>query len=483
MSPFKPINRSTNYLFPPSVDDWLPEPHLARFVVDVVEQLDLREIERAYRGAGTEAFHPALLLSILTYGYATGVFGSRKLERATYDSVAFRYVAANEHPDHDTLNTFRKRFLPQIEGLMVQVLLIAQAMKLVSLGHIALDGTKVKANASQHSALSYGHSLKLEQQLKEEVRKLLALAIAADSEAVPDGMSLPEEIALRSDRLEAIAAAKIKIEARARERFEQEQADYQTKLARREAKSKETGKPPRGQPPTPPKIGPADKDQVNLTDDESRIMKVSGGGFEQCYNAQVAVDMDSLLIVGSNTVQACNDKQQIEPMLKKLDALPDALGHIGTLVADTGFYSEANVNACATHDILPLIAVSREAHHPDPLARFTEPPPRVADATAVEAMRHRLKTKAGRALYAQRKCTVEPVIGIVKSVLGFRQFLLRGLDNVKGEWNLVAMAWNLKRMHVLTGEVSPPDRPLTVKNHRCRQIVRSIYPAARGAAV
>ena len=451
MSPFKPINRHTSYLFPPSVDDWLPEQHLARFVVDVVEQLDLKEMERVYRGAGTEAFHPALLLSILIYGYATGVFGSRKLERATYDSVAFRYVAANEHPDHDTLNTFRKRFLPQIEGLMVQVLLIAQAMKLVSLGHIALDGTKVKANASQHSALSYGHSLKLEQQLKEEVRKLLALAIAADSEAVPDGMSLPEEIALRSDRLEAIAAAKIKIEARARERFEQEQADYQTKLARREAKSKETGKPPRGQPPTPPKIGPADKDQVNLTDDESRIMKVSGGGFEQCYNAQVAVDMDSLLIVGSNTVQACNDKQQIEPMLKKLDALPDALGHIGTLVADTGFYSEANVNACATHDILPLIAVSREAHHPDPLARFTEPPPRVADATAVEAMRHRLKTKAGRALYAQRKCTVEPVIGIVKSVLGFRQFLLRGLDNVKGEWNLVAMAWNLKRMYVLTG--------------------------------
>ncbi|MEK7759255.1 MAG: IS1182 family transposase [Pseudomonadota bacterium] len=451
MSPFKPINRHTSYLFPPSVDEWLPEQHLARFVVDVVEQLDLKEMERAYRGAGTEAFHPALLLSTLIYGYATGVFGSRKLERATYDSVAFRYVAANEHPDHDTLNTFRKRFLPQIEGLMVQVLLIAQAMKLVSLGNVALDGTKVKANASRHSALSYGHSLKLEQQLREEVARLLALAEATDNEALPDGMNLPEEIARREDRLSAIAAAKAKIEARANERFEQEQAVYQAKLNQREAKSKETGKPPRGQPPTPPQAGPADKDQINLTDEESRIMKVSGGGFEQCYNGQIAVDMDSLLIVKTNTVQACNDKQQIEPMLKKLDTLPDALGKVSALVADTGFYSEANVNACARSEITPLIAVSREEHHPDPLARFTAPPPLESGATAVEAMRHRLKTKDGRALYAKRKCTVEPVIGIVKSVLGFRQFLLRGLENVQGEWNLVALAWNLKRMHVLAG--------------------------------
>lgn len=451
MSPFKPINRHTNYLFPPSVDDWLPEQHLARFVVDVVEQLDLKEMERAYRGAGTEAFHPALLLSTLIYGYATGVFGSRKLERATYDSVAFHYVAANEHPDHDTLNTFRKRFLPQIEGLMVQVLLIAQAMKLVSLGHVALDGTKVKANASQHSALSYGHSEKLEQQLREEVARLLALAEAADNEAVPDGMSLPEEIARREDRLSAMAAAKAKIEARARERFEQEQTVYQAKLDQRDAQSKESGKPPRGKPPTPPQAGPRNKDQVNLTDDESRIMKVSGGGFEQCYNAQVAVDMDSLLIVKTNTVQACNDKQQIEPMLKQLLALPDELGHLTTLVADTGFYSEANVNACAINEIIPLIAVSREAHHPDPLERFTEPPPLAETATPTERMRHHLKTKKGRALYGRRKCTVEPVIGIIKSVLGFRQFLLRGLENVKGEWDLVAMAWNLKRMHVLTG--------------------------------
>ena len=451
MSPFKPINRGTNYLFPPSVEEWLPEHHLARFVVDVVEQLDLKEMEQAYRGTGTEPFHPALLLSILVYGYATGVFSSRKLERATYDSVAFRYVAANEQPDHDTLNAFRQRFLRQIEGLMVQVLQIAQAMKHVKLGNIALDGTKVKANASKHSALSYGHIVKLEQQLREEVAKLLALAEAADNEAVPDGMDLPEEIARREDRLLAIAAAKAKIEARANERFEQEQADYQAKLKKREAKAKQTGKPPRGKPPTEPSAGPLDQDQINLTDEESRIMKVSGGGFEQCYNAQVSVDIDSLLIVTTNTVQACNDKQQIEPMLKQLAALPDELGVVKALVADTGYESLANVKACTANDIIPLIAVRREEHHPDPLERFTEPPPLAADATDVDRMRHRLKTKDGRALYAKRKCTVEPVIGIIKSVLGFRQFSLRGLQKVKGEWDLVALAWNLKRMYVLAG--------------------------------
>ncbi len=380
MNRFIPIDRQSDYLFPPSVEEWLPEKHLARFVVDVIDQMDLSALTRAYAGKGSAAHHPSVLLGVLVYGYATGVFSSRKIERATYDSVAFRYIAANTHPDHDTLATFRKRFLPQVEGLFVQILLLAAEMKLLKLGNIALDGTKVKANASKHSALSYGHSQKLEQQLKEEVRKLLAMAETADNEAVPDGMSLPEEIIRREDRLSAIAAAKVKIEARANERFEQETAVVQAKLNKRAAKSKETGKPPRGKPPAPPQVG-----------------------------------------------------------------------KVNALVADTGFYSEANVNACAANEIIPLIAVSREEHHPDPLKRFTQPPPLGACATAVDAMRHRLKTKEGRGLYAQRKCTVEPVIGIVKSVLGFRQFLLRGLDNVKGEWDLVALAWNLKRMYVLTG--------------------------------
>ena len=451
MSHFQPIQRDTDFLFPPSINDWLPEQHLARFVVEIVEQLDLKAMERVYRGAGSAPFHPALLLSILVYGYSTGVFSSRKLEHATYDSIAFRYVAADTHPDHDTLNSFRKRFLKQIEGLMVQVLLIARTMGVLKLGNIALDGTKIKANASKHSALSYGHIKKLEQQLREEVAKLMALADAADNEKIPAGMDLPAEIARREDRLKAMASARATIEKRAQERFQHEQASYQAKLDQRAAKARTRGKPARGKPPAAPIAGALDKDQINLTDDQSRIMKVAGGGFEQCYNGQLAVDMDSLLILRTDTVQASNDKQQVEPMLKQLQTLPVELGTPVTLVADTGYYSEANVNACGVHAITPLIAVGRDAHHPDPMARFTEPAPLADAATAVEKMRHGLKTKDGRRIYAQRKCTVEPVIGIIKSVLVFRQFLLRGLENVKGELDLVALAWNMKRMYVLAG--------------------------------
>lgn len=452
MARFIPIQRDNDYLFPPSMSDWLPEHHLSRFVVEIVEQLDLKPMEKAYGTSGSDAFHPALLLSIMIYGYATGVFSSRKLEQATYDSVAFRFVAANTHPDHDTLNTFRKRFLKEIEALLVQVLLIAHAMNLFKLGNIALDGSKIKANASKHSALSYGHIKKLEEQLKGEVKKLMAMAEEANSEqTIPDGMNLPEEIARREDRIKAIATAKTKIEERAKERHQQERAEYEAKVSKREEKAKQSVKPPPGNAPVAPTEGVRDGDQINLTDEESRIMKVSGGGFEQCYNAQLAVDMDSMLIVNTDTVQACNDKQQILPALERLAALPKALGKLDNLVADTGYCSEANVKACVEKNVTPLIAVSREEHHLDPLARFTEPPPLKENATEMEKMRHQLQTKAGRAIYAQRKSTVEPVLGIVKSVLGFRQFSLRGLENVKGEMKLVAMAWNLKRMFVLAG--------------------------------
>ena len=451
MSRFKPIKREMNDLFPPSMNDWLPEQHLARFIVEIVEQLDVQPMERAYGTSGSAPFHPALLLSILVYGYATGVFSSRKLEHATYDSIAFRFVAADEHPDHDTLNTFRKRFLKDIEVLMVQVLMIARTMGVLKLGNIALDGSTLNANASRHSALSYGHIKKLEEQLQGEVRKLMELAEAADNETIPDGMNLPEEITRREDRLKAIAVAKIKIEKHAKERFDQEQADDQAKLDTHAAKSRDSGKPARGTRPVPPVEGARDKDQINLTDEESRIMKVSGGGYEQCYNGQVAVDMDSLLIVTTDTVQAGNDKQQVAPILTQLKALPAELGQPVNLVADTGYFSAANVKACGEQAMTPLIAMKREAHHPDPLARFTEPPPLKEDATEGETMRHVLLTRAGRALYAKRKCTVEPVIGIIKAILGFRQFSLRGLAHVTGEWNLVAMAWNVKRMCVLAG--------------------------------
>ncbi len=277
------------------------------------------------------------------------------------------------------------------------------------------------------------------------------LAAAADNEKIPDGMNVPKEIARREDRIKAIGEAKAKIEKRAKERHTEEEAEYNAKVAKREEKVQQNGKPPRGKAPVAPVEGARDSDQINLSDEESRIMKVSGGGFEQCYNGQLAVDMDSMLIVNTDTVQACNDKQQIQPALERLAGLPDAVGKLEHLVADTGYCSEANVKACVEQKVIPLIAVSCEHHHLDPMARLTEPPPLKENATEMESMRHRLLTMAGRALYAQRKSTVEPVIGIIKSVLGFRQFSLRGLENVKGELNLVAMAWNLKRMFVLAG--------------------------------
>jgi transposase/IS5 family transposase len=449
MSNFRPVDRHTAYLLPPSVDEWLPEDHLARFIVEVVDSLDLRAMASAYGGRGSAAYHPSLLLSLLIYGYATGVFSSRRIERATYDSVAFRFIAAGSHPDHDTLATFRRRFLDELAGLFVQILEVAQEMKLLKLGTISLDGTKVKANASRHSALSHGHIEKLEAQLKAEVQELLALAEQADQSNVPDGVSLPEEIQRREDRLKAMAAAKVKIEARAKARFEREQADYQAKLTAREDKQKKTGKKPGGRPPKPPVAGPKAQDQVNLTDEESRIMPVAGGGFEQAYNAQAAVDTSSMLVVVPAVTQACNDKEQVEPMLERLAELPESLGKADQLLGDTGYFSAGNVAACEAAGVDPHLAVKREHHHRPPLERFTEPAALAEDATPAERMAHKLRTKAGRAAYALRKQTVEPVFGIIKSVLGFRQFSLRGLKGVSGEWSLVCLAWNLKRMAVL----------------------------------
>jgi len=449
MSNFIVTDRNTDYLLPPSVNDWLGEDHLARFVVEVIDQLDLSNLTRQYAGRGSKAHHPATLLAILVYGYATGVFSSRRLERATYDSVAFRYIAANSHPDHDTLATFRRRFLDELSSLFVQVLEMAQEMKLLKLGTVCLDGTKIHANASRHSALSHGHIEKLEVQLKAEVQELLALAEAADQADIPDGVSLPEEIKRREDRLKVMAEAKAKIAARAAERHTREKAEYDEKMAGRAAKEKDTGQKPRGKPPKPPVEGARDNDQINLTDEESRIMPAAGGGFEQSYNAQAAVDASTMLVVATGVTQAPNDKEQVAPMLGTLKAQSDRLGKVKRLIADTGFSSEKNIKACETVHIEPLIAVAREEHHPGWRERHSEPSPLPVAATPMQAMAHRLKTKVGRAAYALRKQTVEPVFGIIKSVMGFRQFSLRGLNKVSAEWTLVCLAWNVKRMAVL----------------------------------
>lgn len=447
MNRFIPYNREQQYLLPPSMNDWLPENHLARFIVEVVEQLDLTKLTRQFSGCGSAAYHPAMMLALLVYGYAIGVFSSRKIERATYDSVAFRYIAADLHPDHDTLANFRKTFVVEIEDLFVQVLTMAQAMKLVKVGQIALDGTKVKANASKHKALSHGHIEKLEKQLHEEVQRLLQRASEADQEALAEGIDLPDEIARREDRLEALGEAKAKIAERVQKRDEQAQQAYEEKVARREAQ-RAAGKKPKGREPQAPKTGPQAKDQINLTDEESRMMP-SSQGFVQGYNAQAAVDVDTMLVLAATVSQEPNDKQQVEPMLEELAALPEALGKANVLLADNGYFSQNNVEACAGRDLTPLIAAGRERHHLPLAERLAIDPAPPESADPVSQMIHELKTPKGRALYARRKCTVEPVFGIIKQVMGFRQFSLRGLKAVSGEWKLVTMAFNLKRMHVL----------------------------------
>ena len=445
------IDRDTPYLLPASIQDYLPEDHLARFVVEMVDLLDMGGILGVYAGRGKTPYHPAMLVALLFYGYATGTFSSRKLEKATYDSIAYRYICANTHPDHDTIASFRKRFLKELEGFFVEILMIGQALGLVKLGTVSLDGTKIKANASKHKALSWEHANKLEVQLKAEVEELMRRAEEADSSSLAEELDIPEELKRREARLKKIVRAKAEIKARAQARFEREQAEYEAKLARRKAKQARTRKKPDGRPPKAPSTEPQAKDQVSLSDEDSRIMP-SHGSFEQSYNAQAGVDVDTHVIVEQHISQQPNDKQEVTPALERLQQLPEAIGEAEKLLADTGYFSEANVNACGTNGIDPYIPENRQGHNEPLQERMVDDPPAPEQPSAVEAMRHRLKTREGKVIYARRKATVETVFGIIKQVQGFRQFLLRGLDAVAGEWSLVCIGWNLKRFHTLQAE-------------------------------
>ena len=446
---FRQIDRETPYLFPPLIEDWLPEEHLARFVVDIVAQLNLEPLRNAYSGRGSVAYNPQMLLALLFYGYAIGVFSSRRLERATYDSVPFRYIAANDHPDHDTIASFRKRFLPELSSFFVQILQIAHELDVLKLGRVSLDGTKIKANASKHKALSWEYACKLEEQLKAEVSELMRQAEEADVTEQPDGLDIPEELARRQERLARIAEAKAEIERRATQRYAEEHEEYEKKVQERHQKAEESGRKPRGREPQAPTPGARPKDQVNLTDGDSRIMPTSGKGFEQAYNAQACVDVDTMLIVEQHVTQNTNDKREMGTALEGMESLPEELDGVKVILADAGYYSEDNVEKCVSHEVEPCICVGREGHNPSPAACFSEPEPLADGAANVDKMKHRLKTQEGKALYAKRKTTVEPVFGIIKAVMGFRHFMLRGLEAVRGEWNLVCIACNIKRLHIL----------------------------------
>jgi transposase len=431
-----------------SLRDVLPPDHLARFIVDVVAQLDLSAVYNHYSDQGAPPYAPEMLLGLLFYGYATGVFSSRKIEKATYEVIPFRFIAGDMHPDHDTIANFRKQFLAELKELFVQILLIAQEMGHLQLGNVSLDGSKIHADASKSKAVSYKRLLAIEAYLQAEVKELFALAEAADGGQLPEALHIPDEIDRRKQQLAQLAEAKKVLKARDQARYEAEKAEYEAKTRAREEKAAQKGRKPAGRPPSPPTPGPRDKDQYNFTDPESRIMKnANNSGFDQHYNVQVVVDHDSRLVVGNWLCNHTNDKQAALPTI---DSVPPVVGQPKKANLDTGYFSENNIAGLEARGIDPYIATGRTPHHQGWRAYFLHnPDPLPEGASMMEQMAYKLRTEIGKALYRLRKSTVEPVIGIIKEVLGFRQFSLRGLFAAGGEWTLVCLAYNLKRLHTL----------------------------------
>ncbi len=445
---FKTVDYEQSLKQTVTIEECLPPGHLARFIVEIIAMLDLSSIYAHYAPRGGEPYAPEIVLGLLFYGYATGVFSSRKIERATYESIPFRFIAGGLHPDHDTIANFRKTFLAEITELFVQVLLVAKEAGVLKLGNISLDGSKIHADASKSKAISYKRLLQRERQLQAEVEELLALSDRAERGELPEGLDVEAEIIFRRERLANLAQAKAVLELRAEERYQAEKAEYEAKLREREEKTKRTGRKPRGPKPKPPKPGPRDKDQYNFTDPTSGIMKNStNGGFDQHYNVQAAVEQESVLIVANTLSNHATDQGEAIPTL---DAIPAELGKPPAGALDAGYFSEHNIIQMEARGIDPYIATGREPHHKSWKARFAGmPAPPPEDASPKVKMAYKLKTEIGKAIYGLRKSTVEPVIGIIKEVLGFRQFSLRGLAAAAGEWCLVCLAFNLKRLHVL----------------------------------
>lgn len=352
--------RDQMMLMPPNIRDWLPQGHLAVFIADIIDRLDISHIEEQYKGSGKRAYSPALLLSLLFYGYATGVFSSRQIERGTYDSVAFRFLSGDTHPDHDTISSFRKRFLEDLKPLFVQILLIAREMKCLKVGTIAIDGTKIKANAGKHKAMSWGYAVRLENQLKKEINQLLRKAEKADNAEDDSEFDIPKEIRIREKRLSKIEEAKKVLEQRAKDRHTQAVSKWEERKKARSEKTKKTGTKPKGKRPQQPKYtGPENKDQYNFTDPESRIMK-SHGSFEQCQNAQIGVDVESLLVIGTGMTNSPNDKQRLLPTL---DSVEENTEKPGSVLADSGYFSEANIDGCEKRNIDAYVPPKRDKHN------------------------------------------------------------------------------------------------------------------------
>lgn len=446
MSNFVDCARDQAFLLPPDLRDWVPEDDLAHFVIEAVERVGIGAFEVNDRGTGSAQYHPRMMLALLIYCYANGIFSSRRIERATHRDLGVRLVAANQHPDHDTIATFRRRNFQAVTESFLQVLLLARELRLLKLGVVSVDGSKVDANASKHRSVTYQRAGELIAQLKLEIADLLGRAEAADAGSAADPQALPKEIARLAALRAKLDAARQRLEAQAKARAETERADWEAKVAAREKRRSRA----KGKHPKPPDDTPEPHAQSNLSDPDSRLMRKSKSHeYRQAYNAQAVVDAEgSQLILGARVSQCASDRGEL---VATIEAIPAALGRPQTTLADNGYAHGDEVERLAERGIEALVATGaagkRRRHDFRPAKGGA--PPKEPKTAWLEAMAAKLASEAGRALYKLRQQTVEPVFGIIKAVLGFTRFSLRGRGKVAGEWRLVALAYNCKRLHKL----------------------------------
>lgn len=450
MTKFKNIDRETLMLLPPDMREWVPEDDMVHFVIEAVEGMKLKSFRVNERGTGSEQYPPQMMLSLLIYCYANGIFGSRRIERATYRDIAVRYISANTHPDHDTIAKFRRENFDAIAESFIGVLELARKLKFLKVGTVSVDGTKIKANASKYKNISYKRAGELKEQLEIEVRELMKKAEEADSKEHEDGQSLPKDISNREKLRQKMQWAIREIEERTKRRAEAERVEYERKLAERD---KRQGKR-KGKKIKPPQEKPEPQEHLNLVDKDSRLMrKNKQSGYEQSYNAQAVVDADGTqMVIGARITQCASDSNELE---EDVMAVPESVGKVKKVLADSGYVNEKLVEDLEKDNIEVYVATGAESkqirrkydYRPE---KATKQSNREVKAQWLKNMKAKLETETGRALYARRKKTVEPVFGIIKQCIGFRQFLLRGVEKVTGEWQLVTTAYNFKRLWNLT---------------------------------
>jgi transposase len=444
MTRFVPSDRRQPFLMPPDLRDWVPEDDLVHFIIEAVERVDMKKFAINYSGSGSAQYDPRVMLALIIYCYANRIFASRKIEQATHLNVCVRFVAVNTHPDHDTICTFRRENFTAIDEAFLQVLTIANELKILKVGTISVDGTKIDANANIHKSVRYDRANELRAQLKLEIAELLKKAESADVAGEKDAAKLPKEIAHREKLLTKMDDACERLEAQAKTRAEAEQPDYEKRKQSHEDRGGG------GKPPSPPSATPRPEEQTNLTDPESRIMRKSKRAeYRQSYNAQAAVDADGTqLILGHAVSQCASDANELVPTVA---AIPGTIGTPETLLADTGYANGEAVAELQSRNIEVLVAIPGQNHRRTHDLRPTSPekPQREIKAPWMKVMKTQLGTETGKEKYRKRKQTVEPVFGIIKHAMKFRQFLLRGIDKVRGEWSLVALAYNCRRLHTL----------------------------------